>query len=277
MAGRPSPRGLGNAILIALLAGILATQAIQAVATHQPADKVAATGSKVEILHKEGSPPELPTDPVEPAGEDPTKVVLEADLKTSTPTDLLIEVSAECALWTLTKTVDRPEDDSRARAEARVTSWVTVDGENAAGVPDPDKGVVPVSGSDDGKVVLCDRVQRLTTQDLEDDDDEEGECPADDPNTEENENAECTFVELFQRTRSANGFNWVAFNLGNGVHTLRLWVQLETDTSTDGPTMDDTTLNRADAAAGIGKRTMLIQPVKFPHHISEVPESGPTP
>lgn len=236
-------------VMATLATGYLATRAD---ANHQPADKVAATGSTVQILKNDGiGASELPGNPVAP---DDTKAVLEATLKTSDPSDLLVQVSAECALWTLTKSVDDPDDlPSTSRAEATVTMWLTLDSN------DPDVGRVPVSGTEDGgDVVFCDRAQQLRTQDLEDDD---PECSTDpeDPDA-------CTYVELFQRTRNANGFNWVSFNLGKGLHTIRLWAHLETKNSTSGPAeLDDS--NAAASAAGIGKRTMLIQPVKFPHHV----------
>jgi hypothetical protein len=232
-----------------LATGYLATRAD---ATHQPADKVAATGSTIEILKNDGiAANELPPNTVAP---DDTKAVLEATLKTSDPSDLLINVAAECALWTLTKSIDDPEDlPSTSRAEANVTMWLTVDSNN------PNVGRVPVSGTQDGgDVVFCDRAQQLRTQDLEDDDPECSDDP-EDPDA-------CTYVELFQRTRNANGFNWVAFNLGRGPHTVRLWAHLETNNTTDGPA-DLAESNAAASAAGIGKRTMLIQPVKFPHHV----------
>lgn len=151
-------------------------------ATHQPADKMAVAGSTLEVLSK----PLL-------GGEDTTTVeLLTGTMKTSSPTDLILSVTLECALWTDITTVGNDESES----VARVLVWVEIDG-----VP------VGVSGEDDGKVVFCDRAYKRSTMDFDDED---------------------ARIESYLRTRSAHAFNWVDLNLGSGVHEIVVKGQLET-------------------------------------------------
>jgi hypothetical protein len=146
----------------------------------------------------------------------PGATVLSTSIKTSTPQDLLFSVTMECALWTTVATVGN--DVSEARAT--VTAWVEFDGV-----------VVPVSSADpDGTVVFCDRLHRQTTTDLDDED---------------------ARIEQYLATRTANAFNWVLPDVGNGIHTVE--VKADLTTAVDG----------ADAAAqaGVGHRTLIVEPI----------------
>lgn len=53
-------------------------------------------------------------------------------------------------------------------------------------------------------------------------------------------------------TRQANAFNWLALNIGSGVHTLDVKAEL-TQEATD----------RAVAEAVIGNRTVIVEPTKL--------------
>jgi hypothetical protein len=144
------------------------------------ANKTAAAGSTVEFLS-----------PLAPA-----TTILATTIKTSAPQDLILSVTAECALWTTVQTVGN--DVSEARATVQV--WVEFDG-----VP------VPVSGSgDDGKVVFCDRLHRQTTTGFDD------------------ENAT---IKQYLATRTANGFNWLLPDAGSGVHTIEVKADLTSETT----------------------------------------------
>lgn len=90
---------------------------------------------------------------------------------------------------------------------------------------------VPVSGAgDDGKVVFCDRVHRQATSLFDD------------------ENAT---IQNYLATREANAFNWLLPDVGQGVHIVEVKADLTTDTVGDG----------AAAQAGVGHRTLMVEPV----------------
>lgn len=155
------------------LAGLAAVTNLMgpAGATHQPADKVAVAGSALEVLSA----------PLVEGASSTEATILSGSIKTSGPTDLIIKVTAECALWTDITVVGNDESE----AVATVKVWVEIDG-----TP------VPVSSDDTtepGKVVFCNRAYRMRVTNLDDED--------------------ATF-EQFLRTRQANGFNWVSLDLG---------------------------------------------------------------
>lgn len=157
----------------------------QAVATHAPADKVAVSGSAVEVMGP---------------GEEVT--LLTAKLRTSTPTDLLLDVSAECSIVTNVTTVGN--DDQRAFGQVRV--WVEVGDEGQAGEP-----VKVASGDPDGKVVFCNRAYRRQTTLFDDED---------------------ATIATFLSTRTANAFNWAQLNVGKGIKEIVVKAEL-TEEATD--------------------------------------------
>lgn len=153
----------GRIFTLALAIAALGLVVPQAQAqSHFPADKIQVSASTIEVMS--------------PQQQDVT--LLSAQFRTSDPADLLISVNAECALWT---NVMSPMGE----ADARVTTWVELDGNAVPVTSDPAKG-----GPDDGKVAFCNRVFRI-----------EGG----------------TDVELFLRTRAANAFTWGTLNVGNGI------------------------------------------------------------
>jgi hypothetical protein len=145
MARRPSARGVGNAVLIALLSGVLVTQALQAIANHTPADKVSASGSEEELI-----------------GAGVNTVILSEHFKVSSPADLLLGLTLECSIITDLFTTGDQTDS----VEATIKTWVTLDGT-----------IVPVSTDDEtdpGKVVFCNRAHRqeVDENDTDDNDDD---------------------------------------------------------------------------------------------------------
>lgn len=170
--------------VVALLVGVVAYAAVapsNAGASHQPADRVAAAGASYEIMESataNGSFSEEHT-------------LFSTQMRTSNPTDLVIQLTAECALWTDVTTVGNDESESFAS----VNVWVEIDGEP-----------VPVSGEDDGVVTLCNREYRVQTTQFE------------------NENAT---IDRYLRSRQANAFNWIAVDAGADVHTVEVKAQLE--------------------------------------------------
>lgn len=175
------------------------------------ANKAAASGSALEILSA----------PLVEGFESQEVTILDTQIKTSKPQDLIISVTLECALWTNVRT----DGNDMAESMARVKVWVEIDGAPVAVSSDDD-------GEDQGKVVFCDRTHRQEVTNLD------------------NENHT---LEQYLRTRTANGFNWVVLDAGSATHDVEVIAQLETEVTGLGM-----------AQAGIGKRTLVIDPVRFP-------------
>lgn len=144
--------------------------------------------------------------------------ILSEKVKTSNPTDLILGVTAECVITTELTTVG---NDSQT-AEGQVRVWVEIDGKK-----------VPVSAddtADPGKVTFCDRLQQRETSMFDDED---------------------ATIRTLDRQGTANGFNWMALNVGSATHTIEVKADLTTS-ATDG----------ASAKAAVGKRTLIVEPVK---------------
>lgn len=109
-------------------------------------------------------------------------------------------------------------------AEGSVRVWVELNG-----VP------VPVSADDTapgdvGKVTFCNQFEERETTAFEDED---------------------ATIRTLNRAGAANGFNWLRLNAGTGIQTIEVKADLTT-------TASDT----ASALAAVGKRTLIIEPVK---------------
>ena len=134
-------------------------------------------------------------------------------LKTSSPTDLSISVHAECGLWTDVQVIGGGNSSSNASVKV----WVEVDGTPVS---------VSEQSGDDGKIVFCNRELRL--------------------------DAAVPFLDLFQRSRSANAFQWMDLNVGAGFHTVEVKARLDSNVTGIGM-----------AQAGVGRRTLIVEPVKL--------------
>lgn len=181
-----------------------------------PADKVVAAGSTLEVTDAVEGPVEL----------------LSATMKTSAPTDLMLAVTAECALWTDIATTG---NDS-ATAISRVELWLEIDGKvvpvNSTDTASGDTGLpVEVGQAEAGHVVFCNRAYGMATSDFDDEDAQ---------------------IQMFNRTRNANAFNWMSLDLGSGAHTIKVFGELTTDVE-----------GNALAKAAIGKRTLIVEPTKM--------------
>jgi hypothetical protein len=183
-----------------------------ATATHQPADKVTANGSTTEVI----SPQEEVT-------------LLSGTLRTSSPADLLLQVSAECAITTEITTVG----NDRQRAEGKVTVWVEITDENGE-----TKTVGVNDGDTEGEVVFCNRVYERETTLFDDED---------------------ATIRTFMDTRQANAFNWVALNVGKGIQLIEVKARLEQE-ATLPPEGEDP---RSSAMAAVGNRTLIVEPAKM--------------
>lgn len=147
-----------------------------------------------------------------------TVTLLRERVKTSKPTDLILGVTAECSITTDVQTVGTDVQ----RAEGMIRMWVEIDGRP-----------VPVSeeNTDIGRVVFCNRLYERTTS-LGSDDTSDS-------------------IRTFMRTRTANGFNWLALNVGNRTHEIVVKAELVTSAT-----------QRSSALAVVGNRTLIVEPVK---------------
>jgi len=182
----------------------------------QPANKIAMSGGSIMFLG--------PT-----AGNDqnPAPVVAEilrGTLKTSSPTDLIVSLNMECALWTEITALN----DEDAQSMASVKAWIEIDGI-----------VVKVSSNDaqePGKVVFCNRTHGMEINFLDDEDAE---------------------FRQYMETRTANSFEWLSLNVGSGTHTVVVKAEL-----------DSQVVGQGAAHAGVGKRTLVVEPVKLANNAS---------
>lgn len=200
--------GLG----LAALGLVLAVTALDpAGASINAANKMAVRGGTIEIMSA----------PLTEGASSEVHTLLAGTIKTSSPTDVIIQVTAECALWTGIATVG----DDLSEAVASVKVWVEVDG-------------VPVKVSSDdtedpGRVTFCNRAYKMETVNFDDDDAE---------------------IRQYLSTRTANSFNWIATNLGSAPspHTITVKGQIDSEVTGTG-----------EAYAAIGKRTLVVEPVKL--------------
>ncbi|MFN2587492.1 MAG: hypothetical protein ABR613_05155 [Actinomycetota bacterium] len=212
-------------------------------ATHQPADKVAATGDDLEHV----------TDDT---------VVLSETMRVSSPADLILQVTAECSI--LTQLVTGPSGTGGASDSAfafgSVRFHIEIDGvrvpvafNDTPGTPgqDDDEDDLTVDGNETGEVTFCNRAYQRTVTD--------GEDAPDGIDKEED----------FIRTRTANAFNWFALDAGetydvDGDNVINIEVIADYDTRTNGEAM---------ANAFVGSRTLIVEPV----HAANDESVGPGP
>jgi hypothetical protein len=160
-----------------------------------------------------------------------TEVLDPVQIKTGEPKDLVISVSAECVLLTNSKLTGKTSEDSGAS----IMVTVLVDGEEA----------------DPGQVTFASRTVRIKgdlTHPWAGED-----CDAD-PTTEVQEPCE-HWIMLFMDTKTANTFNFIAQDVGSGVHNIEVVAQL------DAYGVDDPDTPASDYAAMIGKATVVVEEV----------------
>jgi len=92
------------ALSLPVTAFVVAQPLLAANAEGSPADKVVASGSVLEVTDATSGPVEL----------------LSATMKTSSPTDLMLSVTAECALWTDVSTTG---NDSATAISRSSSGW----------------------------------------------------------------------------------------------------------------------------------------------------------
>jgi hypothetical protein len=209
------------AVVLALVAGPSQAQ------SPQPANKTAAIGNTIDDQ-----------------APNTDHVVLAEQMRVSSPSDLILNLSAECSILTQLVTGDDGTDATgEADTSGTVSMYVKIDGDR-----------VPVAGSstgagDNGEVVFCNREYARTVTDNED--------PLD------GQDREADYI----RTRTANAFQWLALNTGvyyddpaNGQNVLDIEVHAVYDDqdATNGACQAD--FSETCSMAFVGKRTLIVEP-----------------
>jgi hypothetical protein len=240
MARRPTKQGLSTGILIVLLAGVFVSQALQAVATHQPADKAAARGSTMAVVN--------------PGTEVP---ILTATMKTSKPQDLIFSVSLECSIITQTYIPGGEDATSQSsNAEGTVRIWVEIDGIVVpinSSVSPPNDPSQPGDKAKD-KVTFCHREQEHEVTDQEEN---EGPLTGGNPNGDGIDEQ-----RLYLNSKTANAFNWIYMNAGSAVHTIVVKADLVTSDAACPAEGQPATAAECSQAL-IGNRTLTVFPERL--------------
>lgn len=178
--------------------------------------------------------------------------ILSNTIKTPNPADLFADVSLECGLYTNTQVKSKGGTKDTSTAEAGVTVRVLVDG----------KEMHP------GVVTFCRRSQELTAtfQGLLTDADGNS-CLVTDAVTDANGtiigytttiDEECLRPEevgLILSTMNANAFNFIAADVGTGVHTVEVQAMIDSSVAFQEGT--------AEAVATIGKGSVVVDEAKM--------------
>lgn len=186
-----------------------------------------------------------------PAEEHP---ILQQRMKVSSPADLILGVTLECSILTrLVTNNDTPSSATTGSVDIRIT----VDGKNV-----PVQTAGEGAEGDDGSVTFCNRTYQRTVTDEED--------PLDGIDAEDD----------YIQTKSANGFNWLALNVGNdatyddpanGNNILDIVVFARYDRTHEAGTCVGADPATSCSEAYVGKRTLIIEPV----HAANGEESEP--
>ena len=221
----------GFAVIAAALMIALVT-APSADAGHEPAQKVAATGSDIDTV-----------------GQD--DIVLQEQVRVSSTQDLVLQLTSECSI--LTELTTGPDEEAgasdNAMAFGAVRMRIEIDGTPVAVASDDDASSEDDAADDDneiGEVTFCNRTYERTVTD--------GEDPQDGIDEEHD----------YIRTRTANAFNWLATDIGfnyddpaNGNNIVDIVVYADYDVSTAGDAVAD---------AFIGSRTLIAEPTNASTH-----------
>lgn len=162
-----------------------------------------------------------------------TKVLSTTLNNSGTPKDLVIGLSFETSLFTKTVVQSKEGQKSTAVADAEIEMYVTVDG-----VP-----ALP------GKVTFDKRRQELWAK-------LGGVLNCADGNADGIVSfSECTLTDeeigLILDTKSAHTFNFLAYNIGSGSHTIEAYARLSRNGSVVGS-------GSSDANASLGKGTVSV-------------------
>lgn len=198
-------------------------------ATHLPADKIAAAASNTDVI-----------------GANDTQVLLSETMKVSSPTDLILSLTAECSILTSVATLG----DGTSEAFGQVQMQVTIDGQP---VPVQDSSFGTPQGDDTGEVVFCNRLHRQRTAGFDD--------------TGEDDNE----IEAFLETRNANAFNWISINPARYDADSDNILEIEVLGTFNTNIVSDPGAAPAQAVAVVGNRSLVVEPVKLSVHENTAP------
>src|SRR5688500_2587284 len=166
-------RGLPTILVGMLLIAVLFTAyTAQRSLAQQPANKIAVSGSDIDAIGADGT------------------TIIEETMKVSSPSDLILSVTAECSIITELTTGGDAADSSSAFGSVRLQ--VLIDGTPVEVASDESDTSEDDQADDDdsvGEVTFCNRAYGRTVEDSEGDGDVDKE-------------------DDFIRTRTANAFNW---------------------------------------------------------------------
>jgi hypothetical protein len=210
-----NPQKVRTALLGAVTLGLLLNFVIHPAIASLPADKVVASGSKIVA-----------------AAPGTNVTLLSATMRSSAPTDAILNVSLECSILTALVT---DNDHNSATASGTIRVWVQVDGVT---VPINDVSApgdhTPGVGNDSDSVTFCNREYSRTVVD------------------QENPQDGVDQISDYIKTKSSHSFQWLVLNLGAGVHSIAVKADLSTS-QTDSAT----------AEAYVGNRTLIVEPAKL--------------
>ena len=197
-----------------------------------------AYAASAKATAKVGNLAEVPATNASVASEADWETVLQNQIKTSSQKDLFVDVSMECGLTTNTKVMSKQLQRAISDAEAAVYVRVLVD--NVLAKPD--------------YVTFAKRRQVLIAEFAGDISlclDEEGHVDLTDPNCIQEES-----VALILDTLSAHAFNFIAEDVGVGVHT----VTVQAKTTYNADLEDD---EYPETSAWVGKGSMTVDEVRL--------------
>lgn len=171
------------------------------------------------------------------------KSILKQQIKLANQKDLFMGASLQCGIVTDTtvKSLNGSEDSAEARGTIRVRIKITTP-EGGVVYAQPDSGRDATGAVDTDGVVFCDRIQTLRakfsglncTANLT-----TGVVTCSTPEE----------LQLILKTLNANAFNFVAADLGSGVHTVEVQARSSANTSATGT---NGSLGSANAFVGAG-------------------------
>jgi hypothetical protein len=179
-----------------------------------PSTKAAFYWDYVDVVY-----PEDPTDPGTPLGWQTIYPDDAIQIKTGTPKDLIITVSAECVLATTARLVGDDENALSDSSDAEIRIRVKIVNDDGSV-----QWACPPGGVDNDGITFAWRLTELRGQ-------LSGQYECDDLGTPELEMCP-DWIELFMHTATANSFCFVAEDVGSGIHEI----VVEASLNASGPT-----------------------------------------
>ena len=167
--------------------------------------------------------------------------ILQETVKTSSPTDLLLSVTAESSILTDLITTG----NQTSTADGALSVYITIDGQvvhPSAGTNGPGHQ----TNGDTAEIVFANQAYSRTTTGF-----------TTDPQAT---------IDDYIRTKHANAFNWAVLNVGAGIHKIEVFATYRETESGNG---------RAEGV--IGNRSLVVQPIKCQVDETVVDDSEPTP